>query len=583
MPQTLPNTISFGKTPPTLPSTTAPQQVAQSFSPSPTQNVLPMTNSAPVPAPTSDTAPKTLPFGSGSSPSSSSLSDQLGQRFQTFKNAVDAQNQAKSLPESLAKSAEAGVIGAGQLFGGAFDVLGAGMKKIGQGVSAITPDFIKSPVKSLVQSDMRTLSGVGDNPVAQFVRSSAGQKIGQVFNEAQQKWDTLPQETKDFVSSLGNIVMALPAEKLAELGGAGAENIAKTAGEEAKLNASRLGTAVEDKSTQGALDAIQPSAKSMAKEVSAGTRNSTAPGFLSHGKPLPLKSEIEAVDALKGIVDPAKSATENRDAIKGAISSEATSLQSKLKASGAIWNKNELTGALDKIDIPIAIKADTTLNNAFNLTKDAVLKIADSIPNKTADTLITVRQKLDNLMESQFGAKIWNKNDPMSNMYKSFRNAINNLVDEKVPSAEVKSSLRKQNVMFDALGNVNEKAAQDLGTNKLTQAFKGVKSVIDRHPYIAIAGALNVGWEGQVVEMALTNPIVLSSLASYGAYKVGNKVLTSDMVMNGLKTILEKSGNTLAPEEKSIFQNAISALGKTSTVGTAINAERNALPSKRSQ
>lgn len=178
------------------------------------------------------------------------------------------------------------------------------------------------------------------------------------------------------------------------------------------------------------------------------------------------KNELQAVNNLKqGIADSANSARQG------------------LKDSKAIWNENELSGAINKIEMPNSIKSDQVLANNFNNAKSDIMKLAkDAV--KTPDGLLDVRQKFDQIMEDDFGPRIWNRTDGVSKVYKSFRTAINDLANSKVTDNALKIELNKQTLLYDAIDNTAPKIK--LG-NKLVQLTK-------RYPRttgaVAAAGAI---------------------------------------------------------------------------------------------
>lgn len=142
--------------------------------------------------------------------------------------------------------------------------------------------------------------------------------------------------------------------------------------------------------------------------------------------------------------------------LKQGISEEAQTIRQQLADSKAIWNENELKGAINQIELPNSVKSDMTLSNNFKNAKADVLKLAKSAV-KTPDGLLDVRQQFDTIMENDFGPRIWNRQDGVSQVYKSFRNVLNELADSKVTDSAVKASLKKQTLLYDAIDNVAPK------------------------------------------------------------------------------------------------------------------------------
>lgn len=195
--------------------------------------------------------------------------------------------------------------------------------------------------------------------------------------------------------------------------------------------------------------------------------------------------DLEMTKAAAPYVKDAKTELDMVKNMQKGIEESANTARAGLKNSKAIWNVNELKGKINQIELPISVKSDQTLLNTFENTKKAVLKLAEDA-NRTPDGLLDMRQHLDRLMEDNFGSRIWNREDGVSQVYKSFRTALNNLADSKVTDGALKAALKKQSLLYDAIDNVAPKIklgnvfAQFAKNNpKITKAIKyGATAVI---------------------------------------------------------------------------------------------------------
>lgn len=162
-------------------------------------------------------------------------------------------------------------------------------------------------------------------------------------------------------------------------------------------------------------------------------------------------------------------------------------VRSGLEKSDAIWNQNELKGAMDKVEKPITVKSDATLNRTVNNFKKAALQLAEDA-NKKHVGLLDVRQGVDELIQREFPKNIYTKDTPIGQYVRNFRRAINDLTESKLPDGKlptgesIKAEWRKENLLYDAIDNVAEKAPRIGESNRgiLNKATKFAK----KHPII---------------------------------------------------------------------------------------------------
>tara|TARA_R110001632_G_scaffold113557_2_gene224636 strand:+ start:1705 stop:3459 length:1755 start_codon:yes stop_codon:yes gene_type:complete len=122
---------------------------------------------------------------------------------------------------------------------------------------------------------------------------------------------------------------------------------------------------------------------------------------------------------------------------------------------------------------PLEDTAEALLEKTLELLKDKPL---------TPANLIRARQDLDKYILDNKGT-VFSAVDEnaLSVPFKTLRRTLNNLVDETVPSAKVKDSLKEQTLMYGALDNLAPKAAKE-SSNILGRAGQNVAKVL---PYDA--------------------------------------------------------------------------------------------------
>lgn len=221
-------------------------------------------------------------------------------------------------------------------------------------------------------------------------------------------------------------------------------------------------------------------------------------GILGTTTQIPKGKDVEIVRAaheyISGVSDP----TVAIEKLKGGIATEADTLRQGLKDSGAIWNRNDLKGALHEVEKPDLLVADKTLNGAYDLMKKRILGIAEKAP-KTLDGLLDVRQELDKAVERQYPNLYSSPTlTPMKQAILDLRSAINQQIENQLPEGlaangvHFRDSLRKQSLLFDAYKNASGKVGA-IGDNALTRfgkKYPNAKKVIGYSAGAAGAGVI---------------------------------------------------------------------------------------------
>ena len=149
--------------------------------------------------------------------------------------------------------------------------------------------------------------------------------------------------------------------------------------------------------------------------------------------------------------------------INKAIEQEAKALKKTLKESGAIYNKNNVKGVLNKMKkdktidlIEPEVKVYEKMIKKFN-------KMVDSKKNKGIDGLLELRQEFDKWAKSNSPTIFTNKRGGAYRAVSSVRDAVNTYIDKNVKGTA--SSLAKQRDLYTILDNISEKAVK--GSTKL--------------------------------------------------------------------------------------------------------------------
>lgn len=253
-----------------------------------------------------------------------------------------------------------------------------------------------------------------------------------------------------------------------------------------------------EKSLQDTLEIVKPKLTTTeeAAAKSAG-RGTTTGKIFKKTEILPTSRETEMAKAAQEAgVSSKNTFDKNIQLMKDAQKTSAEKIRSGLEQSNAIWNQNDLRGVMDKVEKPITIKSDATLNRTVDNFKKAALKIASGADKKTVG-LLDVRQGIDALIEKEFPKNIYTKDSPIGQYVRNFRRAINDHIESMIPDGKLptgesfKGELRRQSVLYDAIDNVAEKAPK-VGESANTLIQKG-KKFVKEHPIITGIGAGAIG------------------------------------------------------------------------------------------
>lgn len=171
----------------------------------------------------------------------------------------------------------------------------------------------------------------------------------------------------------------------------------------------------------------------------------------------------------------------------------------------------------------------------------------------TASGVLEARKKYDQWILSQkpkaFDA---NTENAFTLANREVRKTLNDLLAEKAPNVDVKGSLQKQSLIYDALNILEEKAAVE-GKNRITRALNSVGEIVGAKSKgmqtIASLGLLGGG--AALASTAL--PATLAGGAGYLLYR-GGKWIVSPQVRKAIGQILETAGNKLNPSDKKILE-----------------------------
>lgn len=187
--------------------------------------------------------------------------------------------------------------------------------------------------------------------------------------------------------------------------------------------------------------------------------------------------EIEMREVLKGTPDfgPKRSLTGNQNAIEARIEKIAERLDSRLAATGAKINKQDMLEDLQTTVDNLSETSPVLVGDAGKVAQrifdqaQRLIKESDG----TAVGYLNVRRELDNWIKRQGKDSFDGNENAYSVAQRAVRDVLNNRVAEVAPDVDTLDSLRKQHLLFLSLDRIKPKAAEELN-RKLSRYFDNI-------------------------------------------------------------------------------------------------------------
>ena len=441
-------------------------------------------------------------------------------------------------------------------------------QRIGQQYATAGQDIlagIKGGAKQIEQGDftgsvragLRTVGGVAgatfapimEAPVVKPALEALGGAISKIpgVKSIAEKVSKFAERRPVLAKDIENLV------DIAALGGVSAARkpvVKKTAVVAGKA-ATRLEKGLQEQTLKEALDVVKPVLTPKEKTAALVSERGVVskrilPRQFESTTLAPTAKETEMAKVVVNVVNKSKHPVDNI----GALGVESRTIGQKIRAgleeSEAIWNKNELKARISKVERPISVKSDTTLNRQADNFNKAIFKLADEA-DKKAVGILDVRQKFDDLVKKEF-PNLYDKEMTPTRLYVSrVRQSLNEFAESRIPEGrlpdgtKVTEELRRQHLMLDAKENIAEKAISVVDVPATKRAMNALrKNVL---VYAATGGILTFG----AMIGLLSNPIIIGGLILGTSLKIGKTIITAKVVRKSLVSVLrmlEEMGKT---------------------------------------
>lgn len=430
----------------------------------------------------------------------------------------------------------------GQIAGSALDVVSenflAGIKTAG----GIVPDSISEPVKQKASEAFQAFSQTDS---AKFGLSA--------LNSGIEAWQDFKTENPNAAKTI---------ESAANIGLVAAPVAGQTLRKPAVVLERKAGLQVAKKRRDFVNDLVRP--KQTAKERLAEVGRTEEKGILrkSVRSLSPRQKDIaKEVSRIKGVTSSRGLQFNYNQIVKENVKlAKALDKNIDIKKSVPLQRRavnNSIDGAVEKLisTNPVIV------GNAETVAKRVATKAKQILADNpsTPQGVFRSRKQLDSWIKSQKGQKAFDPSmeNALSVSIRTIRQSMNDIVDKAVPSASVKANLRRQNLLFDAMDNVAEKAASQ-GRNSVARAFESLIQIVPlRNQAVQIAGTL--AGVGIVGGSALFSPIIAAGLAAGGIIYAGTRALLSPAAKKGLAQLLRLTDKALVTTKEPSIIRALRA------------------------
>lgn len=195
------------------------------------------------------------------------------------------------------------------------------------------------------------------------------------------------------------------------------------------------------------------------KELAYRTGRASEASFLKSEKILPTKSEQELGKLAQDVGLKIGKNKSNISKVNTAIEKEAEGLKQLLKETGAVYNKNNVKGQLNKMKSEVSEDLVDSEVKVYDKMVAKFNKMVEASDNKGLDGLLEVRQKFDQWLQSNNPNIFINKQGGVYRASKAVRESVNGYINKKVKNDIVVRSLKKQTDLYKIRENISKKSA----------------------------------------------------------------------------------------------------------------------------
>lgn len=432
-------------------------------------------------------------------------------------------------------------------------------EKIKSGTSSIVSDIVNAQINKFER--MKTEDPEGAKEIQNIIDTT---KL--IANEIQNN----PSYKRSFEALIGasDLIGIGPTSRVTKnvakpimeatenLGKTGLKNVGEIAGEVATKAGTKLEQGLVKQNLNDTLSLVKKAPTEMTKSEKISALSSGRGTENTFGKVeiKPTLRDYDVAEVASGFVDKNKKFTENIYNLNDAIKGKSNSLRSYLKKTNIpAGDTNELRKSISSIGLPLTLKTDTQMKKMYD---EVVNKFMEFTKNKTnMEGILDARQEFDNWAEKNIPG-IFDENGKYKPLHEAIlrvRQKSNDYIAENAYhfapdnlKNPIRQSLKEQNLLYEAKDNFATNNYKNIGKDWINKLSTSIR----KNP---ISNAIGIGAIGLTLPAAMgiiSSPVALAGLATYGTYRLGKKIVTSEALRKGLSEFLLKAGNTLNPESK---------------------------------
>lgn len=355
------------------------------------------------------------------------------------------------------------------------------VQTIGAGAGAVG-DTVNAGLELI--PGVKGLEGLIGKGVGKLTQTDAGQSVVGGINDFAKAHPELAGD----IGAVGNI--------------AGVVGLASGAGAVKDALGSALGKAVGKDALSTTIDAISPEIKAGTKAgaknvLKKGTVKSLLTGTIERVEDPEMREAAQVVESNIPKFNKLKTASAQLAAIQDeAIPKEANILRSALTQEGVqpLVTPEAYQKFLTGIDTAIS-NSPSLVGDSGEYAKRLLKEFQSNLPQTgeiTMENVLDARQALDKSV-LKYKPTAFDKQGAFNDGLNAVRNAANQMLDESAPNAGVRTSLRRQSLLYKAAKNLAPKADKEIGSTALSR-------LAGRYPRITgfVKGTTKKGLEGLV-------------------------------------------------------------------------------------
>jgi len=305
-------------------------------------------------------------------------------------------------------------------------------------------------------------------------------------------------------------------------------------------------------------DLVSPDRTAKVKKEQVRRSSETGEGVFAKTVVTPSRSEAASAAAVAKIPEVGPGSNQRNYNI---IAAENTRLAKKLESDTAANDfaipRKETISRLNAAKGNLA-ESPTIVGDAQTTAQrllDKAIKLINENPG-TGSGLLKARKEYDAWVKAQKPKAFdGNTENAFSIANTEIRNTLNDLFDEKAPNLLAKQSRGEQSALFNALENIEIKAAKEADTafgrlgDKINN-FVGTKNKAIQ----GLAAVAGIGTLGVTATFAM--PLAIAAAGAFTIFQ-GGKLLLKPQVRTYLGNLLKNSGDNLPPDVRNLIEGLL--------------------------